>query len=115
MVSALNLGYTIWGRGLMKRVLIVMIFLIALLLAACAEPEPVPTDSEGRMAAEFVGMADSHTIEVMVNGEPVTLQLEGDARDQAPDFEEGDKVYIRYERREGVLYAQSIELAPPAQ
>jgi len=99
---------------MMKCWTVAMVLLLALLLAACAAPASA-TDSEGMMAAEFVGMADSHTIEVMVDGKPVALQLEGDARDQAPDFDEGDKVYIRYERRDGVLYAQSIELAPPAQ
>ena len=89
--------------------------LLALGLAACAAPGPVPGDSTGVMAADFQGMADSHTVEVTVDGEPVALQLEGDALLQAESFETGDRVYVRYERRDGVLYAQSIELAPPAQ
>jgi len=97
----------------MKRLITVMTVLAILCLAACIAP--VPEDSEGMIAAEFVGLADSHTIEVYVEGEPVALQLEGDAREQAQDFETGDQVYIRYERRDGVLYAQSIEFAPPAQ
>ncbi len=90
------------------------VLLLALLLAACAA-QTLAEDSKGMMAAEFVGMADMHTIEVTLDGKPVALQLEGDAREQALAFDEGDKVYIRYERRDGVLYAQSIESAPPAQ
>ncbi len=72
-------------------------------------------DSSGMMAAEYVGMEDAHTIEVYVGEEPVSLQLSGDALEQAQGFDEGDSVYIRYERRDGVLYALSIEAAPPAQ
>jgi hypothetical protein len=111
MVSALD-RIAPQGERVMKR-LVAMIFLTIMCLAACTAP--VPEDSKGMLAAEFVGLADSHTIEVTADGGALTLQLEGDAREQAQDFEKGDAVYIRYERRDGVLYAQSIELAPPAQ
>ncbi|GEM_PF-6038794 len=50
-----------------------------------------------------------------MNEEPISLQLTGDALTQAQSFEKGDEVYVRYERRDGVLYALSIEEAPPAQ
>lgn len=97
----------------MKRILAAAVCVLMMGLCACAKEE-LP-DSAGIMAAEYVGMADSHTIEVYVGDEPVAFQLSGDALEQAPGFEEGDRVYIRYERREGVLYALSIEAAPPAQ
>ena len=100
----------------MKRLIALMLCLLMLGLAACAEQKLPPSeDSAGVMVAVFAGMADGHTIEVYVNDKPVTLQLEGDALTQAEGFEEGDEVYIRYEQRDGVMYALTIELAPPAQ
>ena len=101
----------------MKRLIAAALCLLIAALCACAkEAPPVPTtDSTGVMAAVFEGMADPHTIEVYVCGKPVALQLAGDAFEQAEDFETGDEVYIRYERRDGVLYALSIERASPAQ
>ena len=101
----------------MKRLIAAALCLLMMGLCACAkEAPPVPTtDSKGVMAAVFEGMADPHTIEVYVSGKPVAMQLAGDAFEQAESFEKGDEVYIRYERKDGVLYALSIELAPPAQ
>lgn len=102
----------------MKRFLaVILIAALALALCACgAEKKPAPTgDSAGVMAATFEGMADGHTIEVVMGGEAVSLQLEGEALTQAESFEKGDKVYVRYERHDGVLYALAIELAAPAQ
>jgi hypothetical protein len=97
--------------------MIAALCLLMTTLCACAkEAPPVPTtDSTGVTAAVFEGMADPHTIEVYVCGKPVAMQLKGDARKQAEGFEKGDEVYIRYERADGVLYALSIEKAPPAQ
>jgi hypothetical protein len=97
----------------MKQIFAAALCLLAIALCACAKEE-LP-DSSGMMAAVFEGMADSHTIEAYVGGELVAFQLTGDALAQADSFEKGDEVYIRYERKDGVLYALSIEEAPPAQ
>ncbi len=102
----------------MKRILTgVCIVVLALVLCACgAEKAPTATgNSAGVMAATFKGMPDGHTIEAVVGGKPMTFQLDGEALTQAESFEEGDQVYVRYERRDGVLYAITIELAAPAQ
>lgn len=100
----------------MKRIIAVVMCLLALGLASCAQEPPAPSpDSEGVMLAVFEGMADPHTIEVYVDGEPVALQLEGEALNQAGSFEKGDEVYIHYERRDGVLYAYDIEEVSSAQ
>ena len=102
----------------MKRfaAVICILALMALICACAKEAPPIPTiDSKGVVVAVFEGMADPHTIEVYVSGEPVAMQLTGDALTQAENFDKGDEVYIRYERKDGVLYAMNIEKAPPAQ
>lgn len=90
--------------------------LAACLLSACSDnnsdanatPTPTPTvsasptPSESPVAeskqgeGEFVGLADSHTVEITVDGEAAAYQL-GEGMDSAVDgLKEGDKVSFEY-------------------
>ena len=61
------------------------------------------------MTVTFEGQMDPHSIEVIMDGNPVAFQLSGDALDQVNDFDTGDIVKIIYTENEyGQLVASEL-------
>ncbi|MCJ2146757.1 hypothetical protein [Bacillus sp. B19-2] len=101
--------------------LIVLTLSMLLLLSACGtsgQSEDKSSTNNKNAASEetvtkegsFVGLADSHTIAVNIDGKETTLQVDEDLQDKVNSIEEGKKVEVQYTKGEnGVLELKSIE------
>ncbi|MCY7915991.1 hypothetical protein [Bacillus vallismortis] len=104
--------------------LIVLTLSMLLLLSACGtsgQSEDKTSSNNKNAASEetvetvtkegsFVGLADSHTIAVNIDGKETTLQVDEDLQDKVNSIEEGKKVEVQYTKGEnGVLELKSIE------
>lgn len=99
----------------MKKLIGLMFFI--LLLAGCgaenqkSQGENVSTDSNIKTKeGVYVGLADTHTIEVTVDNEPVVLDITEESTSELEKFNNGDKVTVKYkENGEGQLLLKDIE------
>ncbi|ATH93456.1 DUF3221 domain-containing protein [Bacillus glycinifermentans] len=91
-----------------------------LLLAGCGTAEQAKqgeqteqtnqTDQVQTEDGTFVGQADSHTIEVKINNEPVSLNIVGDYEGDIDQLKDGQKVKVTYKKAEkGQLELKKIE------
>lgn len=104
-------------RKKMKKRTVVLITLLVLTLAACGQngasgPSKEPgTDQENNRPSEpevivkeargtFTGLADSHTIEVILeNGEPQAYQFDESLMEEISILQENDTVSLKYEEK----------------
>ncbi|ASB87151.1 hypothetical protein OZL92_08565 [Bacillus sonorensis] len=104
----------------MKKFAALMFFM--LLLAGCGTAEQSKqgeqtnqTDQTNEVQTEdgtFVGLADSHTIEVKINNEPVSLNIVGDYDGDIDQLKDGQKVKVTYKKTEkGQLELKEIKSA----
>ncbi|WP_123032434.1 hypothetical protein [Bacillus sp. TYF-LIM-B05] len=101
----------------MKKFAAFMFFM--LLLAGCGTAEQakqgeqtdqVQTDQVQTEDGTFVGQADTHTIEVKINNEPVSLNIAGDYEGDIDKFTDGQKVRVTYKKTEnGQLELKKIK------
>lgn len=85
-----------------------------LLLAGCGTAEQAKqgeqTDQVQTEDGTFVGQADTHTIEVKINNEPVSLNIAGDYEGDIDKLTDGQKVKVTYKKTEkGQLELKKIE------
>ncbi|MBT2572889.1 LytA [Bacillus sp. ISL-51] len=79
-----------------------LILLFSVVLAACgtAEQSKKGSGSSNSQVQEetayYVGMADTHTIEVKVDDQPVSFEFTDDFSEVLNEFNENDKVKISY-------------------
>ncbi|MCY8453001.1 hypothetical protein MOC98_09020 [Bacillus spizizenii] len=58
----------------------------------------------------YVGLADTHTIEVTVDNEPVSFDITDESTSDLDNLNNGDKVKVKYEKNEkGQLLLKDIE------
>ncbi|MCY8722584.1 hypothetical protein P8850_03220 [Bacillus inaquosorum] len=101
----------------MKKLIALMFFI--LLLSGCgvnsqkSQGEDVSTNSNiETKEGIYVGLADTHTIEVTVDNEAVSLDITEESTSDLDNFNNGDKVKITYEKsNEGQLLLKDIERA----
>ncbi|MCY8007150.1 hypothetical protein MOF38_14695 [Bacillus haynesii] len=101
----------------MKKFAVFMFFM--LLLAGCGTAEQVKqgeqtdqvqTDQVQTEDGTYVGQADTHTIEVKINNEPVSLNIAGDYEGDIDKLTDGQKVKVTYKKTEkGQLELKKIE------
>ncbi|MCY8576670.1 hypothetical protein [Bacillus haynesii] len=96
----------------MKKLAAFMFFM--LLLAGCGTAEQAKqgeqTDQVQTEDGTFVGQADTHTIEVKINNEPVSLNIAGDYEGDIDKLTDGQKVKVTYKKTEkGQLELKRIE------
>lgn len=106
----------------MKKLAAFMFFM--LLLAGCGTAEQVKqgeqtdqvqtdqvqTDQVQTEDGTYVGQADTHTIEVKINNEPVSLNIAGDYEGDIDKLTDGQKVKVTYKKTEkGQLELKKIE------
>ncbi|MFN2744473.1 MULTISPECIES: hypothetical protein [Bacillus] len=96
----------------MKQLAALMFFLV--LLAGCGTAEQSTQGSQTNdiqtEEGTFVGLADSHTIEVKVNNEPVSLIIVDDYKGDINQLKDGEKVKVNYQKNEeGQLELKKIE------
>lgn len=101
----------------MKKLAAFMFFMV--LLAGCGTAEQakqgeqtdqVQTDQVQTEDGTFVGQADTHTIEVKINNEPVSLNIVGDYEGDIDKLTDGQKVKVTYKKTEkGQLELKKIE------
>ncbi|MCY7799338.1 MULTISPECIES: hypothetical protein [Bacillus] len=96
----------------MKKLAAFMFFM--LLLAGCGTAEQAKqgeqTDQVQTEDGTFVGQADTHTIEVKINNEPVSLNIAGDYEGDIDKLTDGQKVKVTYKKTEkGQLELKKIE------
>ncbi|MDN5390077.1 MULTISPECIES: hypothetical protein [Bacillus] len=96
----------------MKKFAAFMFFM--LLLAGCGTAEQVKqgeqTDQVQTEDGTYVGQADTHTIEVKINNEPVSLNIAGDYEGDIDKLTDGQKVKVTYKKTEkGQLELKKIE------
>ncbi|MEC1259400.1 hypothetical protein P9D34_02850 [Bacillus swezeyi] len=96
----------------MKKLAALMFFLV--LLAGCGTAEQSKQGSQTNEVqteeGTFVGLADSHTIEVKINNEPVSLNIVGDYEGDIDQLKDGEKVKVNYKKNEkGQLELKKIE------
>ncbi|MES5395976.1 LytA [Bacillus amyloliquefaciens] len=79
-----------------------LILLFSVVLAACGTADQSKKGSGSsetqtqKETAYYVGMADTHTIEVKVDDQPVSFEFSDDFSDVLNKFSENDKVNITY-------------------
>ncbi|AUZ40676.1 hypothetical protein A4A36_20990 [Bacillus subtilis] len=95
---------------------IAMLFFI-LLLSGCgtnhekSQGEEMSNESIVTKEGVYVGLADTHTIEVTVDNEPVSFDITDESTSDLDNLNNGDKVKIKYEKNEkGQLLLKDIEL-----
>ncbi|MCP6682259.1 hypothetical protein [Bacillus nakamurai] len=97
----------------MKKIFGCLFFI--LLLAGCGVNNE---KSQGEDAAEklvtkegtYVGLADTHTIEVTVDNEPVSFDITDESAKDIKDLNNGDKVTVKYQKNsKGQLLLKDIE------
>ncbi|BEV39969.1 hypothetical protein [Bacillus stercoris] len=101
----------------MKKLIALLFFI--LLLSGCgvnsqkSQGEDAPADSNiETKEGTYVGLADTHTIEVTVDKEAVSLDITEESMSVLDKFNNGDKVKITYEKNnEGQLLLKDIERA----
>ncbi|MDN0192100.1 membrane-bound protein LytA [Bacillus stercoris] len=101
----------------MKKFIALLFFI--LLLSGCgvnsqkSQGEEVSPDSNiETKEGTYVGLADTHTIEVTVDNEAVSLDITEESTSDLDKFNNGDKVTITYEKsNEGQLLLKDIERA----
>ncbi|MCY9198252.1 LytA [Bacillus atrophaeus] len=79
-----------------------LILLFSIILAACGTAEQ-SKEGNGSSSSQvqnetayYVGMADTHTIEVKIDDQPVSFEFTDDFSEILNEFEENDKVNISY-------------------
>nr|MDH3136761.1 hypothetical protein [Bacillus velezensis] len=99
----------------MKKIFGCLFFI--LLLARCGVNNE---KSQGEDAGEklvtkegtYVGLADTHTIEVTVDHEPVSFDITEESADDVKNLDNGDKVTVKYQKNsKGQLMLKDIEPA----
>ncbi|KFI02753.1 membrane protein [Bacillus sp. BSC154] len=101
----------------MKKLIALTFFI--LLLSGCgansqeSQGEDALTDSNiATKEGIYVGLADTHTIEVTVDNEAVSLDITEESTSDLDNFNNGDKVTITYEKNdEGQLLLKDIARA----
>ncbi|KXZ17171.1 LytA [Bacillus nakamurai] len=79
-----------------------LILLFSVVLAACGTAEQSKKGSGSsnsqiqKETAYYVGMADTHTVEVKVDNQPVSFEFTDDFSEVLNEFNENDKVNITY-------------------
>ncbi|MDM5303466.1 hypothetical protein QUF44_18155 [Bacillus subtilis] len=99
----------------MKKLITLLFFIV--LLSGCGvnsqkgQGEDVSTDSNiETKEGIYVGLADTHTIEVTVDNEAVSLDITEAPTSDIDHFNNGDKVRISYEKNnEGQLLLKDIK------
>ena len=79
----------------MRRVVLCVCLLAALLLSACAAPEKEPelTETEGRLLLAIDGKA----LLVRAEGEPIVLSVQAEGEDPWAGFQSGDRVRVTHD------------------
>ncbi|MCY7907002.1 CalY family protein [Bacillus inaquosorum] len=98
----------------MKNWIVLMFFI--LLLAGCG----TNNQNQGEDVSEqsnivtkegvFVGLADTHTIEVIVDSEPISLDITDESISDVSNLDSGDEVTVKYEKNnKGQLLLKKIQ------
>ncbi|WP_277713971.1 hypothetical protein [Bacillus atrophaeus] len=87
---------------------------VILLLAGCGVDKNASEgeDAENIETKEgvYVGQADTHTIEITVDNEPVSLDITDDSASDIENLKDGEKVTVKYQETEkGQLLLKDIE------
>ncbi|MGN9866790.1 hypothetical protein [Bacillus swezeyi] len=97
----------------MKKLAALIFFLVLLAGCGTAEQSKQGNQTNEEVQTEegtFVGLADSHTIEVKINNEPVSLNIVGDYEGDIDQLKDGEKVKVNYKKNEkGQLELRKIE------
>ena len=88
----------------MKPIKFTLLFLVlAIFMAGCGtkntEQTVQKTNGESGLIVKegvFSGLADSHTIEIMVNKKPIDLQVHNKLQSKVNSLDEGDSVHFKY-------------------
>lgn len=98
----------------MKKFIAVLFFI--LLLSGCgvnsqkSQDEEMSNDNTVIKEGVYVGLADTHTIEVTVDNEPVSFDITDESTSDLGNLNNGDKVKVKYEKNEkGQLLLKDIE------
>ncbi|MCM3782584.1 hypothetical protein M3231_06345 [Neobacillus mesonae] len=100
----------------MMKIRILLILLLTLTIAGCGQnnetaPSPEPGTDHGivepsepeavvkEATGTFTGLADSHTVEIVIDGEPTAFQLGEDMQDAVADIEENAVLTFKYEEQ----------------
>ncbi len=92
--------------------------LFILLLAGCgtnnqkSQGEDVSVESNiVTKEGVYIGLADTHTIEVTVDSEPISLDFTDESISDLSNLNSGDKVTVRFEKNnKGQLLLKKIQL-----
>ncbi|AWM18651.1 hypothetical protein D3797_003090 [Bacillus subtilis] len=97
----------------MKNWIVLMFFI--LLLAGCGtnnqnQGEDVSESNIVTKEGVFVGLADTHTIEVIVDSEPISLDITDESISDVSNLDSGDEVTVKYEKNnKGQLLLKKIQ------
>ncbi|WGD87855.1 hypothetical protein P5630_08585 [Bacillus subtilis] len=98
----------------MKKFIALLFFI--LLLSGCgvnsqkSQGEEMSNDNTVIKEGVYVGLADTHTIEVTVDNEPVSFDITDESTSDFGNLNNGDKVKVKYEKNEkGQLLLKDIE------
>lgn len=99
----------------MKKIIGLVFFI--LLLSGCganhekSQGEDVLNDNTVTKEGVYVGLADTHTIEVTVDNEPMSFDITDESTTDLDNLNNGDKVKVEYEKNaKGQLLLKDIEL-----
>lgn len=92
--------------------------LFILLLAGCgtntqkSQGEDVSVESNiVTKEGVYVGLADTHTIEVNIDSEPISLDITDESTSDLSNLNSGDKVTVKFEKNnKGQLLLKKIQL-----